>query len=58
MPQLKKWNCMRIGTFGIIMAAVNFQHLVSAGGGPSREQMDDLMRGMILKNAKIQVKII
>jgi len=49
---------MRIYTFGIIMAAVNFQHLVSAGGGPSREQIDDLMRGMIWKDGKIQVKIV
>ena len=60
MSQLKKWNCMRIGTFGMIIAAVNFQHLVSAGGGPSREQIDDLMRrdGLIWKDGKIQVKIV
>ena len=48
---------MRSGTFGMIIAAVNFQHLVSAGGGPSREQIDDLMRGMIFKDDNIQVKI-
>ena len=51
---------MRIGTFGMIIAAVNFQHLVSAGGGPSREQVDEWMRrdGLIWKDGKIQVKIV
>ena len=57
---MEKWNFMRIGTFGMMIAAVNFQHLVSAGGGPSREQVDEMLKrdGMIGKDGKIQVRIL
>ena len=50
---------MRIGTFGMLIAAVSFQQRVSAGGGPSREQVDEMLRrdGMIWKDGKLQVRI-
>ena len=56
---MEKWNFMRIGTFGMMIAAMNFQQLVSAGGGPSREQVDEMLRrdGMIWKDGKLRVRI-
>ena len=57
---MEKWNFMRIGTFGMLIAAVSFQQRVSAGDGPSREQVDEMLNrdGMIWKDGKIQVRIL
>ena len=36
---MEKCNVMRIGTFGIIIAAVNFHHFVSADASTSEIQV-------------------